>query len=530
MGKINKVVTLIATSLFVMFSTVSAQFKSLFNGNDLTGWTIHGTERWYVENGELVCESGADKAYGYLSTETPYKNFILSLEFKLEANGNSGVFIRSDIEGTTVNGWQVEVAPPNLHTGGIYESYGRGWLKKPDAASEKYLNPDGWNTMKILADGNQVSTWLNGHHMVTLDDEKIGSVTGFIALQIHDGGGIKVRWKNIQLLELPQVRSNTDPLLLVVNKHSSTLSLIDAVKLELIETIATGPNPHEIAVSPDQRYAYLSNFAAPGNTISVVDLKNRKHVKQIETGEHARIHGAAMAPDGLHAYFTAGQSAEIIEVDTRTNTFRRAIPSQGATSHMVYVSPDGTRLYVANTGSDNVSVLDRKSGDLITLISVGKAVAGMAFTNNGDQLWALNQAEGSISIIDVATNRVIETVASPQMPTRIRFTPDGKRALIAHWHEQGALSVVDVETKREIKRIPVGKLAIGVGISPDGKWAFVGCEDAGKATKSMDGTEDIEPTEFSEGVHVINLETLRVEKVIKTGLGPDAMTICFPPE
>src|SRR5690606_35339647 len=99
--------------------------KSLFNGKDLSGWTKHGTEYWYVDNGQLVCESGPEKKYGYLSTDKPYKDFILDLDFKLEANGNSGVFIRSHVggkDGTTIRGWQVEVAPPNLHTGGIYES------------------------------------------------------------------------------------------------------------------------------------------------------------------------------------------------------------------------------------------------------------------------------------------------------------------------------------------------------------------------------------------------------------------------
>jgi len=70
-------------------------YVSLFNGKDLTGWTIHGTEKWYVDNGELVCESGPDKQYGYLSTNKSYYNFELSVQFKLEANGNSGVFIRS---------------------------------------------------------------------------------------------------------------------------------------------------------------------------------------------------------------------------------------------------------------------------------------------------------------------------------------------------------------------------------------------------------------------------------------------------
>lgn len=177
-------------------------FVSLFNGVDLTGWTIHGTERWYVENGELLCESGPDKQYGYLSTDRSYYNFELTLQFKLEANGNSGVFIRSGIEGTKISGWQVEVAPPGQHTGGIYESYARGWLIMPKPGDESMLKADDWNTMRILVKDNEVTSWLNGKQMIYLNDEKFGLGKGFIALQIHDGGGIKVRWKNIFIREL----------------------------------------------------------------------------------------------------------------------------------------------------------------------------------------------------------------------------------------------------------------------------------------------------------------------------------------
>src|SRR5690348_7593960 len=113
---------------FITTSVFAQKTTSLFNGKDLTGWTVHGTEKWYVDNGELVCESGPDKQYGYLSTDKDYKNFILTVHFKQEANGNSGVFFRSSIDGVKISGWQAEVAPKGQHTGGIYESYGRGWL------------------------------------------------------------------------------------------------------------------------------------------------------------------------------------------------------------------------------------------------------------------------------------------------------------------------------------------------------------------------------------------------------------------
>jgi hypothetical protein len=185
--------------------TASAQKKktaSLFNGKDLTGWKINGTEKWYVDKGELVCESGPDKEYGYLSTDKEYKNFDLTVQFKQEANGNSGVFFRSGIEGVKISGWQVEVAPMNHNTGGIYESYGRGWLIKPKPEDEKLLKEGQWNTLRIKVIGDEVTTWLNGHQMIYLKDEKIGQGKGFIALQIHDGGGIKVRWKNFKIKEL----------------------------------------------------------------------------------------------------------------------------------------------------------------------------------------------------------------------------------------------------------------------------------------------------------------------------------------
>lgn len=193
---------LIPALLSIVITGQSQRRQSLFNGKDLTGWTIHGTEKWYVENGELICESGPDKQYGYLSTNKNYKNFEFTVQFRQEANGNSGVFFRSGIEGVKISGWQVEVAPLNRHTGGIYESYGRGWLIKPKAEDEKWLKQDAWNELKIVAKGDEVTTWLNGRQMIAIKDEKIGQGEGFIALQIHDGGGIKVRWKNFRLKEL----------------------------------------------------------------------------------------------------------------------------------------------------------------------------------------------------------------------------------------------------------------------------------------------------------------------------------------
>jgi hypothetical protein len=175
----------------------------LFNGVDLTGWESFGKELWYVKDGLLICESGPEKKYGYLATTRYYDDFDLTLEFKQESNGNSGVFIRSIVDkDAVVEGWQVEVAPKGNDTGGIYESYGRGWLVQIPDEKENILKEEGWNTMRIKVQGAHVTTWLNGQEMVNIQDEQIGNGHGRIALQIHEGGGIKVLWRNLKLTTL----------------------------------------------------------------------------------------------------------------------------------------------------------------------------------------------------------------------------------------------------------------------------------------------------------------------------------------
>ncbi len=198
----KKIILSLTVLILLAGFTAPQKKESLFNGKDLTGWKIYGTEKWYVENGLLVCESGPDKKYGYLATEKFYKNFDITVEFLQEANGNSGLFFRSTIEGTKISGWQCEVAPQGKDTGGIYESYGRGWLKQIEDEKENILKPGKWNKLRLRVEGDRVQTWLNGKPMVDFSDEKIGMANGSIALQIHDGGGIKVKWRKLIIQEL----------------------------------------------------------------------------------------------------------------------------------------------------------------------------------------------------------------------------------------------------------------------------------------------------------------------------------------
>jgi len=197
-----KKIVICMAALLVFTFAAQAKKKALFNGKDLTGWTVYGTEKWYVEKGNLICESGPDKQYGYLLTDKSYKDFDLTVEFLQEANGNSGVFFRSSCQGTKISGWQCEVAPKGMNTAGIYESYGRGWIKEIPDDKEDILKFGKWNKMRLKVVGDHIQTWLNGKPMVDFFDAKVGKGNGSIALQIHSGGGIKVRWRNLKIVEL----------------------------------------------------------------------------------------------------------------------------------------------------------------------------------------------------------------------------------------------------------------------------------------------------------------------------------------
>ena len=180
---------------------------ALFNGKDLSGWIKNGDEKWIVEQGTILCESTANK-YGYLTTEKTYRDFTLRLKFKGEAAGNSGVFVRAKItgidpqHGPDIEGMQVEVDPSvGKHTGGLYESGGRGWVKMPTPEGEQALKPGDWNDLDVSVQGNHIVTQLNGVKIVDFTDPLPKFTDGVIGLQIHTGGGVRMRWKDIFIQE-----------------------------------------------------------------------------------------------------------------------------------------------------------------------------------------------------------------------------------------------------------------------------------------------------------------------------------------
>ena len=200
------VVLLFVTAQAFAQAAAEKPWVSLFDGTDLSGWKTNGAEKWVVDDGAILGESTVGK-YGYLTTEKTYRDFNLRLRFKCETNGNSGVFTRSRITGDSpktgpdIVGMQVEV-DPTRHTGGIYESGGRGWVALPTPEGERAIKPRDWNDLEILAQGNHFTTRLNGVQIVDFTDPAPKFTEGVIGLQLHTGGGVKIRFKDIYIQEI----------------------------------------------------------------------------------------------------------------------------------------------------------------------------------------------------------------------------------------------------------------------------------------------------------------------------------------
>jgi hypothetical protein len=183
------------------------QWVQLFNGKDLTNWVEVGKEKWTVEDGTIHGQ-GVTSAYGYLRTEKRYRDFWLSLRFKCEADGNSGVYFHTDFKPGTVDvsqGKQFEIdRVPNHHTGGLYGD-GRNWFAWPSPEYEHVIRPTDWNDMLLKVEGNHMVAILNGITIMDFTDPSPRSSEGYIALQLHSGGLGDMRFKDIYVRDLSAV-------------------------------------------------------------------------------------------------------------------------------------------------------------------------------------------------------------------------------------------------------------------------------------------------------------------------------------
>jgi len=295
--------------------------------------------------------------------------------------------------------------------------------------------------------------------------------------------------------------------LIVLNKEEATLVLVDPASGQILGRVPTGEGPHEVAVSSDGRTAFVGNYGAqtPGSTLSVVDLTARKELRRVDLGPLRRPHGMAAA--GSRVYFTAETNRLIGRYDAASNQVDWLLGTGQAGTHMVWVSGDETTIVTANIGSDSVTVMQRGENPLAwnqTIVQVGKGPEGFDVSPDGRELWAAHSRDGGVSIVDLASKKVVQTIdAGTRRSNRLKFTPDGRLALVSDL-DAGDLVVLDVASRTVSKRIPLGKMPEGILMAPDGSTAYV----------AVNGDDHIA---------VVDLKALEVVRKITTGDGPDGM-------
>lgn len=297
------------------------------------------------------------------------------------------------------------------------------------------------------------------------------------------------------------------PALLVLDKEDNMLSIIDPATLKTVVRIPTGEGPHEIAVSDDGKLAFVANYGArtAGNTLSVMDLLAQKERHRVDLGALRRPHGITFA-DGK-VWFTAEENQAVARYSPETNKVDEVLPVGQKRTHMLVFSKDRSQLFTSNIESDSITLFQRSSdpsGWSATNIPVGKGPEGADVSPDGREFWAANSGDGSVSIIDVATKKVVQTLdLRTNRSNRLKFTPDGKLVLISDLGGNGLL-MVDAVSRKEVKRLNLGRQPEGILIPPDGSRAYVAL--AGE-----------------KAVAVFDLRTLEVTARISTGNGPDGM-------
>jgi hypothetical protein len=179
-------------------------FAPLFNGTDLEGWEGN-TSLWSAREGMLVGKSPGLKHNEFLATRHGYRDFILSLRFKLEnGQGNSGVQFRSvRVPGTEMSGYQADIG--ESYWGCLYDESRRNKvLAKASPAALDALKKDDWNHYVLCAAGDRITLYLNGVASVVYREEETGiSSDGQIAVQIHAGAPMEVQFKDLRISVLP---------------------------------------------------------------------------------------------------------------------------------------------------------------------------------------------------------------------------------------------------------------------------------------------------------------------------------------
>jgi YVTN family beta-propeller protein len=301
--------------------------------------------------------------------------------------------------------------------------------------------------------------------------------------------------------------------LLVLLRNASALAIVDPASGAVLGRVPVGRDPHEVAVTPDGSTAFV---ASPSEGISVIDVKAMKELRRVDTGAFSAPHDVLVA--GGKLYFTAEGFKTIGRYDPAANKIEWMLGIGQDGTHMLVLSKDRSTMYVPNRGSNSVSVIEAISAGppkwRITAIPVpGKTPEGIDLSPDGRELWTATRGDGGVSIIDVASKKVIQTFnLGLSDANRLKLSPDGRLALILDGGT-GSLIVLDAPGRKEIKRIKLHTGDTGDGgmmVMRDSSRVYLGLRDAHK-------------------VSIVDLKTLEVTNEISMGPGSGPGCIAWVP-
>src|ERR1700680_5066546 len=215
------------------------------------------------------------------------------------------------------------------------------------------------------------------------------------------------------------------PSLLALSKADQTLSIINPTTLTVVARVPAGPDPHEVIASDDGKYAYISNYGGGAyNTITVVDLVAQKTLPIIDLGALRGPHGLAFA--GGKVWFTAEGAEAIGSYDPATKQIDWILGTGQDRTHMIYVFPNLNPIVTSNVNSATITVIEKSKAPggpagapprpgprtnwTETVIPVGKGSEGFDVSPDGKEIWVANAHDGTISVIELAAKKVVQTL------------------------------------------------------------------------------------------------------------------------
>jgi YVTN family beta-propeller protein len=278
--------------------------------------------------------------------------------------------------------------------------------------------------------------------------------------------------------------------LVATNMNDNTATVIDLATRRTLATLATGMAPHEVAISHDGRWAVVSNYgprATPGNSLTVIDLAAPVPVvtRTIDLGQYQRPHGSAFLPGDATLLVTAQVNQSVVAVNFARGTIDTVIPTTQRGTHMLALTADGRRAFTTNFVDSTISQLDIEHHAFVRTIHVAPSVEGIAVTPSGDQVWVGSNKAKTVSIINVATGAIADTIGGFGLPYRMAITPDGRTAIITD-PAAALIRFVNTATRAELGRVafaaedvvptaefPGSPCPEGLVVTPDSRTVYV---------------------------------------------------------